>query len=180
MGFPWGDSQTFIYDDLTITLEAESLVYQIDTSEGWLKWIGYDRWLDPNYQITPKLSSDGISFFSGPSFTAPYQFEWNLTKLPPETFFTLEAMYLRSQRDHQPIRLIDQRYALSEPAPRIRAKAGTLIDAPTIPGMVFFWGQFDITFKMERDRGLFKTEYDLKMSATEFSPGNPVPTSEDL
>jgi hypothetical protein len=180
MPFPFGDYQILRYAGRSVRLEADQLVYRVAEGEGWLKWLGYDRWRDPDYESEPKISSSGMTFNTGPSFPPPFRFEWRLTKLPERTFFNLEEMVEDALSNETPIRLIDARFALSVRTPRVRAKINTINDAPTTPGREYIWPQFNITLKLNRGRGLFKNQFDLEMNGIEHSPGQPIHPDDDL
>lgn len=178
--FPFGAYQRFTYGALEVVLNYADNRFMGGQGQTLLDEWGYDRYQDTEYLPKTTYGYHGASHWAAPPFNAPYKFEWKLQTLPKEDYFTLWAMYRQSLKDRQPIRLDDARLALDEPAPRNRAKVGTVTDAPTIAGMGFFFARFNIVLSLERDRGRFQNGYTLNMSAIEFDPDRPVPITEDL
>lgn len=173
--FPFGPWQRFTYDDLTLTLDFTKQ-RPIGQGGNLLEQWGYDRYLDPEYLVNPQINYAGYTQTDGPPHAAPHLFEWRLTSLSLEEFQLLNAIWRRSLKDKQPVRLDDARYVVSEPSPRVRGRVFPTIDytLPTIAGMVYYFGRFDIWLKLGREQEVWPRVYSLQMSAVEYSPQTPV------
>jgi hypothetical protein len=172
--FPFGPYQRFTYGSLEVILNYTDHRWMGGQGSTLLDEWGYDRYQDPEYLAKTRYGYLGASHWQAPPHNAPYKFEWKLQTLPEADYYTLWAMYRQSLRDRQPIRLDDARLALDEPTPRTRGKVGTVIGAPVVAGMEFFFPRFDIVLDLGRDRGRWQNGYTLNMTAIEYDPDRPV------
>ncbi|NCJ05214.1 hypothetical protein GS597_01495 [Synechococcales cyanobacterium C] len=186
LGFPYGTTQTFRYNnasDLTLTLLAAEFRPGNDEDSD-IRTIGYARRPDEEYEFRTQRTNEGASYWTAPRFQA-YEFEWRLQRLSLQKAEVLIALFERQQRERLPIRLHDQRLASRQVSPRTRARVGTVAGAPTISGMVYFWGQYDIELLLQPENvvlagGDCKTGakyYNASFSAREMDF---VPVSEDI
>jgi hypothetical protein len=119
----------------------------------------------------------GDTLIKGPSFYPPEVFEWQLQALADQQYWGLDAIFKLQQQNKGRILLLDQRWAISEPLPRTRAKIGPTL-APVFPGMAAYFAKFyvwieEVTQRDYRSDGLHK----LRFVASEMDK---VALSEDI
>jgi hypothetical protein len=180
--FPLGFGQTFIYQELSVTLNAKAFVYGPKTGNGtYLNLWAYDRDRIQEHLPATFYGDVGASHWEGDLYT-PFEFEWRLQLLTEEVYEDLWSIYERAGEDGAPVRLLDGRLAMRDHFTRKRARVGgNILGAPVRPNRIYYWPQFNIELRMGKDRSRTDlNEYSLNMTAIEYDPDIPVPLSEDL
>lgn len=183
--FPFGYQQTLTYqitpgDSISVVLDNQNYKPEGD---GYLGYLGYDRYQDPDLTTTLQQSVMGSSYLNGPVFRTPYKFSWNLQQLTLGQYMGLWAIYKRQQQEKREVRLYDTRLALDEAgATRTRAKCGTypVPGAPTIPRMQFFYPIFRVWLDFGQERESYNVDkFSLKFTGIELDPKYPIDPTED-
>jgi hypothetical protein len=179
--YPLGWGQTFIYQELSVTLSAKSFHYGPKNGTGtFLNMWAYDRLLNQAQKPKTFFSDLGASHWDGKLWNF-YEFDWRLQFLTEAIYEDLWEIYERSHADKYPIRLLDGRLAMVDYTTRKRARVGPLLPAiSNRPNRIRYWPQFNVEMDLSGDRlrtGL--DEYSLVMKAKEYDPDISVPLSED-
>ncbi|MGB8699350.1 MAG: hypothetical protein WCD18_08045 [Thermosynechococcaceae cyanobacterium] len=175
----WGSSQTLIFPTGSVLLSADENNFGTQEGVNWQLYLGYGRLSDLRYRKKPVLTFAGKTRFVGPSHRFPYLFNWNLY-VTEQTFFDIHSGITACYDSNTPMTLLDQRLALTEIAPRTRAKIGDFVaDPDTPPGYLTFFPQFKVNMEIVGFT-LLGDRYTLRLSGTEFDPSNPIPIAEDI
>lgn len=161
---------------ISVSLERKN--FKPGEGDGLLKELGYSRTPAAQYWRTSDRSTLGVPLIQGPSFYPPELFEWRLQALTDTQYWAIDAIAKLQQTTKQRITLIDQRYALSEPLPRTRAKIGATV-GPALPGMTAYFAKFYIWIEEIPESGrLYRNDgtHELTIRASELDK---IPLTED-
>jgi hypothetical protein len=179
--YPLGWGQTFIYQELSVTLNAKSFHYGPKNGTGtFLNMWAYYRKLSEAQQPKTFFSDLGETHWEGKRWNF-HEFDWRLQFLTEEIYEDLWEIYSRSHADKASVRLLDGRQAMVDYVTRKRARVGPLLPAiANRPSRIRYWPQFNIELILEGDRAMTGlNEYSLVMTAKEYGPNIPVALTED-
>lgn len=162
---------------ISVTLDRKN--FKCGEGDGLLKELGYARTTDQQFWRVSGRTTLGIPRVTGPSFFPPETFEWRLQGLTDLQYWSIDAMARLQQASRnpiQPIRLTDQRWAMSEPLPRTRAKIGAVV-GPVLPGMMTYFAKFNILIE-EISPPVYRNDgtHELTIKASELDK---IPLTED-
>lgn len=165
--------------------------FQTEPGKDDLSLLGLSQVEDDSRNLKSDRNPFGEPWFTGPSYTESYNFEFRLQGLSETQARLLEAMR-RSQRNpanRTPIRFYNRRKIFTESGTRTRGQvvAPAVTLRYQIPGHSYYWAQYDIEFThtqnaLELQRGSCPSApqeltYFGTLTATEMQL---VPTSEDV
>lgn len=175
----WGSYQRFEYAELSLQLNLSDYCFRPTDGDNNLDRIGYDRYLEPEFEPNMFLGYAGASHVEGPAHPAPHKFMWELQWLTPEKYDLLIAIIRRSRADKAPVRLIDNLLVLEEPAPRTRAKVGPYLELRH--GLAWFFPIFQVWLELPEGRQTrINGRHYLTLSGREWNPRDRLDLTEDL
>jgi hypothetical protein len=148
-GYPYGPQIQLLYDQsganpLAVTYTEDAGNFRSDDGDDRLSQAGYDRTIQPATTAQVTITAMGAAKFSKPIYRPKHAIAARLQLLTNQQVSDTLGMFERQRLELKLITLLDQRLVTREPAPRIRARFGTLTDAPVTAGMEAFWGLYRI------------------------------------
>jgi hypothetical protein len=148
----FGTTQTLTYgsspSQIQVVLTNKN--FAPGSGEGHLPQLGYDRHDDQAHLLTLARTAMGAPRLARPVYK-PFQImSWRL-KLDQTQLLALWGMWKRQQSEQLPVIVTDQRLAMLESTPRVRAKIGTVPGVTAPAGCTVFWPQMTALLLVNED-----------------------------
>ncbi len=148
----FGETQTLTYgsapNQIQVTLTNDNFLPS--DGEGHLPQLGYDRHEDPAHLLTLARTAMGAPRLARPVYKPFQVMSWRL-KLDQPQLLALWGTWKRQQSEQLPVIIIDQRLAMLESTPRVRAKIGTVPGVTAPAGCEVFWPQMTALLLVNED-----------------------------
>lgn len=176
--YPYGTSLRLLYGGLDVTFTAGAENFRIEAGTDNISQLGYDRTLQKSTDAQAEASLLGSPMIKGVPYGQKYEMSVRLRNLSDTQLETTMGIIERSHADGALVTLYDQRQVTREPTPRTRAKVGTVVGAPTIAGMDFYYAQYRVWVTQwsepyRTDRGLSYLDFAAIEIGRPIAPGSP-------
>lgn len=140
--YPYGPQLRLLYGGLDVTFTTLAGNFRSEGGRDRISRHGYDRAYQKD--TTPKAEASllGSPLIKGVPYGKKYEFGVRLQMLTNLQLDTTLAIFEMSSDAGELITIYDQRLVTREPSPRTRAKVGTVLGAPTVAGMEYYYGQY--------------------------------------
>jgi hypothetical protein len=176
--YPYGPSLRLIFGALDVTFSATVSNFRAEQGSERISWHGYERTFQDATTAKAEAHLLGASLIKGVPYGPKYQMDARLHLLTDQQVETAIGIFHLSHKVGALVTLHDQRIVTKEPTPRTRAKVGTVIGAPTVAGMEYYYAQYRVwvtqwsePYRLKADNNYL--DFSVIEIGAPIAPGNP-------